>query len=117
MRKRRQQLLERLVGMCDPEHVNVCKDEIEYTELTNTIANEIVGWGNTAKYSDYVEFSADTFDYYLQRAETLDLNTCMATLICIQMEQSLAYTNVIEKRIKSGALLKVAKRLREIAPV
>lgn len=108
-------LLDELINLCEPEHWNskTVNLEAQYIKLTDLIAQNYTDWHGPGEYSKYIELSGSAIDYNLDHIEKLDLNRCVATFICIQREQHFAYSDVIGPRLKSGKLLKLAKRLKE----
>lgn len=109
-------LLDELLLICEPEHWNsqTVNLEAKYIKLTDLIAQNYTDWRGPGEYGSYIELSGSAIDYNLDHIETLDLNRCVATLICIQREQHFAYSDVIGPRLKSGKLLKLAKRLKSL---
>ena len=109
-------LLDKLIHLCEPEHWNsqTVNLEAKYIKLTDLIAQNYTDWRGPGQYSKYIELSGRAIDYNLDNTEKLDLNTCVATLICIHREQHSAYSDVIGPRLKSGKLLKLAKRLKSL---
>ena len=110
-------LLDELLLICEPDCLNskISNWEAKYIKLTDLIAQNYTDWRGPGEYSKYIELSGSAIDYNLDHIETLDLNRCVATLICIQREQHFAYSDVIGPRLKSGKLLKLAKRLKVLA--
>jgi hypothetical protein len=110
-------LIDELIFLCEPDCLNskISNWEAKYIKLTDLIAQNYTDWRGPGEYSKYIELSGRAIDYNLNHTETLDLNRCVATLVCIQREQHFAYSDVIGPRLKSGKLLKLAKRLKEIA--
>ena len=110
-------LLDELIHLCEPDCLNskISNWEAKYIKLTDLIAQNYTDWRGPGEYSKYIELSGSAIDYNLDHIETLDLNRCVATLICIQREQHFAYSDVIGPRLKSGKLLKLAKRLKVLA--
>ena len=110
-------LIEELLLLCETVclHGKILDLEAEYIKLTDLIAQNYTDWRGPGEYSKYIELSGSAIDYNLDHIETLDLNRCVATLICIQREQHFAYSDVIGPRLKSGKLLKLAKRLKGLA--
>ena len=109
-------LLDELIHLCEPEHLNskTVNLEAEYIKLTDLIAQNYTDWRGPGQYSEYIELSGRAIDYNLDNIERLDLNGCMATLICIHREQHFVSSDVIGPRLKSGKLLKLAKRLKNL---
>lgn len=87
-----------------------------FIDLTNSIALNIARWENLGKYGDYIERSGRAIDQNIRNVETLDLNTCVATLICIQREQywNGGWSDAITPRIMDGRILGLAERIREL---
>jgi hypothetical protein len=84
-------------------------------ELTESIILNIANWDGPGRYGDYIELSAAAIDSNCENADSLDLDACVATLICVHREQHFnGYCDVIRPRIKTGKLLKVAKRIKEL---
>lgn len=110
-------LLDELIHLCEPDCLNskISNWEAKYIKLTDLIAQNYTDWRGPGEYSEHIELSGRAIDYNLDHIETLDLNRCVATLICIQREQHFAYSDVIGPRLKSGKLLKLAKRLKVLA--
>lgn len=110
-------LLDELLHLCEPDCLNskISNWEAKYIKLTDLIAQNYTYWRGPGEYSKYIELSGRAIDYNLDHIETLDMNRCVATLICIQREQHFAYSDVIGPRLKSGKLLKLAKRLKVLA--
>ena len=110
-------LIDELLLHCEPDimHDKMADWEAEYIKLTALIAQHCTKWRGPGEYSKYIELSGRAIDYNLNHTETLDLNRCVATLVCIQREQHFAYSDVIGPRLKSGKLLKLAKRLKVLA--
>lgn len=108
-------LLDELLFICEPEHWNskTVNLEAQYIKLTDLISQNYTGWRGPGEYSSYIELSGRAIDYNLDHIETLDLNCCVATLICIHREQHFVSSDVIGPRLKSGKLLELAKRLKE----
>ena len=109
-------LLDELLLICEPDCLNgkISNWEAKYIKLTDLIAQNYTYLHGPGEYSKYIELSGRAIDYNLDHIETLDLNRCVATLICIQREQHFAYSDVIGPRLKSGKLLKLAKRLKNL---
>ena len=110
-------LVDSLILLCEPDCLNgkMADWEAKYIKLTDLISQNYTYWHGPGEYSKYIELSGRAIDYNLDHIETLDLNRCVATLICIQREQHFAYSDVIGPRLKSGKLLKLAKRLKVLA--
>lgn len=108
-------LIDELLFLCEPERLNrkISNLEAKYIKLTDLIAQNYTDWRGPGQYSEYIELSDRAIDYNLDHIETLDLNSCVATLICIHREQHFVSSDVIGPRLKSGKLLKLAKRLKE----
>ena len=109
-------LLDELLLICEPDCLNskISNWEAKYIKLTGLIAQHCTKWHGPGEYGSYIELSGRAIDYNLDHIETLDLNRCVATLICIQREQHFVYSDVIGPRLKSGKLLKLAKRLKNL---
>ena len=103
--------------LCDPENMDneYFARESEYIELTEAIAMNMANWDGPGQYGDYIELSGAAIDSNCENADSLDLNACVATLICVHREQHFnGYSDVIGPRIKTGKLLRVAKRISEL---
>ena len=111
-----QELIDKLILLCKPEHLNsqTVNLEAEYIKLTDLIAQNYTDWRGPGEYSKYIELSGRAIDYNLDNTERLDLNSCVATLICIHREQHFVSSDVIGPRLKSGKLFKLVKRLKKI---
>jgi len=110
-------LVDSLILLCEPDCLNgkMADWEAQYIKLTDLISQNYTYLRGPGEYSKYIELSGRAIDYNLDHIETLDMNRCVATLICIQREQHFAYSDVIGPRLKSGKLLKLAKRLKVLA--
>lgn len=110
-------LVDSLILLCEPDCLNskISNWEAKYIKLTDLIAQNYTDWRGPGEYSKHIKLSGQAIDYNLDNIEKLDLNSCVATLICIQREQHFAYSDVIGPRLKSGKLLKLAKRLKVLA--
>ena len=114
----RQQLVERLSELCLPENwKKVRLAEAAYIDLTNAIATHIGKWSQQGGYGDYIERSGEAIDYNISISERLNLNTCIATLVCIHREQywNGGWSDVITPRVMSGGIKRLAGRLQELA--
>ena len=111
-----QQLVDKLIFLCEPECIsnNTSKLEADYIRLTELIAQNYTDWHSLAEYGSYIELSSRAIDHNLENVEKLDLNSCVATLICIHREQHFASADVIRPRLQSGKLLKLAKQLKSL---
>lgn len=109
-------LIDELLFLCEPERLNskISNLEAKYIKLTDLIAQNYTDWSGPGEYSKYIELSGRAIDYNLDNIETLDLNSCVATLICIHREQHFVSSDVIGPRLKSGKLLNLAKRLKSL---
>lgn len=111
------QLIERLQWLCVPENWKSqapgFNNESLFIELTDAIATTCTNWDNTGSYSDYIELSGSAIDKNAINAPTIDLNTCVATLICVHREQHWngGWSDVITPRVENGMLLALADRL------
>lgn len=108
-------LIDELLFLCEPDCLKskIAHWEAKYIKLTDLIAQNFTDWRGAGQYSKYIELSGRAIDYNLDHIETLDVNSCVATLICIHREQHFVSSDVIGPRLKSGKLLKLAKRLKE----
>jgi len=112
------QLVNRLVWLCTasnwdkPAHGG----ERPFIGLTSSIALNLTRWEGFGKYGDFIERSGRAIDQNIRNGETLDLNTCVATLICIHREQywNGGRSDVITPRIMDGGITKMAERIREL---
>ena len=111
-----QKLIDKLIFLCEPKCISnkTSKLEADYIRLTELIAQNYTYWHSLGEYGSYIELSSRAIDYNLENVEKLDLNSCVATLICIQREQHFVSADVIGQRVKSGKLLKLAKRLKNL---
>lgn len=109
-------LIEELLFLCEPERLNrkISNLEAKYIKLTDLIAQNYTDWRGPGQYSEYIELSRRAIDHNLDNVEKLDLNSCVATLICIHREQHFVSDDVIGARLRSGKLLKLAKRLKSL---
>lgn len=109
-------LIDELLFLCEPERLNrkISNLEAKYIKLTDLIAQNYTDWSGPGQYSEHIELSGRAIDYNLDHIETLDLNSCVATLICIHREQHFVSSDVIGPRLKSGKLLNLAKRLKSL---
>lgn len=109
-------LIDELLFLCEPERLNRKTSNLEakYIMLTDLIAKNYTDWRGPGEYSKYIELSGRSIDYNLDHIETLDVNSCVATFICIHREQHFVSSDVIGPRLKSGKLLKLAKRLKSL---
>ena len=109
-------LIDELLFLCEPEQLNrkISNLEAQYIKLTDLIAQNYTDWRGPGQYSEHIELSGRAIDYNLDHIETLDLNSCVATLICIHREQHFVSSDVIGPRLKSGKLLNLAKRLKSL---
>ncbi|MHC1717215.1 MAG: hypothetical protein AB9883_00950 [Acidaminococcaceae bacterium] len=111
-----QSLVDKLILLCEPECISnkTIKLEADYIKLTDLIAQNYTDWHSLGEYGRYIELSTKAIDYNLAHIEKLDLNSCVATLICIHREQHFVSADVIGARLQSGKLLKLAKRLKNL---
>lgn len=111
-----QELIDKLILFCEPECISnkTSNLEKEYIKLTDLIAQNYTDWHSLGEYGSYIELSSRAIDYNLEHVEKLDLNSCVATLICIHREQHFVSADVIGPRLQSGKLLKLAKRLKNL---
>ena len=109
-------LIDKLILLCEPESLNskIKNLEAEYIKITDLVLQNHTDWHNAGEYSQYIELSDKAIDYNLEHTEELDLNSCVATLICIHREQHFASADVIRPRLQSGKLLKLAKQLKSL---
>ena len=112
-----QKLVDKLILLCEQECISnkTSKLEADYIRLTDLVVQNHTDWHGAGEYSRYIELSGQAIDYNLEHTEELDLNSCVATLICIHREQHFASADVIRPRLQSGKLLKLAKRLKSLA--
>ena len=111
-----QKLVDKLILLCEQECISnkTSKLEADYIRLTELIAQNYTDWHSLGEYGSYIELSGQAIDYNLEHTEELDLNSCVATLICIHREQHFASADVIRPRLQSGKLLKLAKQLKSL---
>lgn len=111
-----QSLVDKLILFCEPEFISniTSKLEADYIRLTELIAQNYTDWHSLAEYGNYIELSSRAIDYNLENVEKLDLNSCVATLICIHREQHFVSADTIGPRLQSGKLLKLANRLKSL---
>ena len=111
-----QKLVDKLILLCEQECISnkTSKLEADYIRLTELIAQNYTDWHSLAEYGSYIELSSSAIDHNLENVEKLDLNSCVATLICIHREQHFVSGDVIRQRVQSGKLLKLAKRLKSL---
>ena len=111
-----QELVDKLILLCEPGCISnkTSKLETEYMKLTELIAQNYTDWHSLAEYGSHIELSSRAIDHNLENVEKLDLNSCVATLICIHREQHFVSADVIRQRVQSGKLLKLAKRLKSL---
>ena len=78
-------LLDELLLICEPDCLNskISNWEAKYIKLTDLIAQHCTKWHGPGKYSKHIKLSGQAIDYNLDNIEKLDLNSCVATLICI----------------------------------
>ena len=110
------ELVDKLILLCETEFIRNKKINLEkeYIKLTDLIVQNYTDWHSAGEYSQYIELSGKAIDYNLEHTEELDVNSCVATLICIHREQHFVSADVIGPRIKSGKLLKLANRLKRL---
>lgn len=110
------ELIDELILLCESECLNskMANWEAEYIKLTDMIAQNYTDWRGPGEYSKYIELSGRAIDYNLDNTEKLDLNSCVATLICVHREQHFLSSDVIGPRLKSEKLLKLAKQLKNM---
>ena len=110
------ELIDELILLCGSECLNskMANWEAEYIKLTDMIAQNYTDWRGPGEYSKYIELSGRAIDYNLDNTEKLDLNSCVATLICVHREQHFLSSDVIGPRLKSEKLLKLAKQLKNM---
>ena len=110
-----QKLIDKLILLCEPEGTRnkISNLEAEYIKITDLVAQNYTDWHSLGEYFSYIELSSRAIDYNLEHVE-LDLNSCVATLICIHREQNFVSADVIGPRLQSGKLLKLAKRLKSL---
>lgn len=104
-----------LIFMCKKENLNKKGGyhESRYIELINKIAECMCN--REFHYGNYIELSGDAIDSNCNNASTLDLNTCIATLICVHRQQHFNdYSDLIIPRLESGVLLRIAERIKEL---
>lgn len=112
---KRWKMINDLVLLCTPENLHKKSGyrEDRYINITTKIADTLCS--GEFNYGNYVELSADAIDRNCNNAGSLDLNTCIATLICIHRQQHFAgCSDVIGPRLESGMLLKIAERIKEL---
>lgn len=111
------QLIDRLSELCSPDNWKSHQSAISaYIDLTNIIAMYFGHWSNLGNYCDYIERSGDAIEQNIALCDRLNLNACIATLICVHREDywNGGWSDVITPRVMNGGLLKLASRLREL---
>ncbi len=110
------ELVDKLILLCEPECLTskMKNWEAEYIKLTDLVAQNHTDWHSFGEYGKYIELSGKAIDYNLENVEKLDLNSCVATLICIHREQHFVSADVIRPRLQSGKLYKLANRLKSL---
>ena len=109
------QLITRLINLCRLENWKQIGGDAErtYIKLINDIAINVGKWQDLGSYRDYIERSDKAIDDNIESSESLDLNTCIATLICVYREQNWngGWSDIITPRVISGGLLRLSNRL------
>ena len=113
------QLIERLIWLGTPSNWKKARQRSEslFIGLSNSLALSMTKWEGLGKYSDFIDLSGRAIDNNISQADSLDLNTCIATLICIHREQHWngGWSDVISPRVLDGGIKKLAERLRDLA--
>lgn len=109
-------LMNRLIFICTPcgeRGTGNYNNESELISIINMIAlNFCYSLGD---YGQYIELSGKAIDNNAAITERLDLNTTVATLICIHREQHWnGLSDTIGPRVVSGQMLKLANRIKEL---
>ncbi len=118
--KSKKKLIDKLVRIANPRMWHEHKDNnlSTYIQLTNDIATDIIGWDSPGKCYQYIETSGRAIDDNIRHLESIDLDTVMATLICIHREQYWSdYHDTITPRIDSGQVQKLTLRLVKLLGV
>lgn len=111
------QLIDRLSELCSPDNwTKMRRAEAAFIDLSNSIATNIGKWPHLGSYGDYIERSGEAINRNITMSQRLDLNTCIATLVCIHREQHWngGWSDVITPRVMNGGIMKLASRLREM---
>lgn len=110
------ELVDKLILLCEPEGLNskIKNWEAEYIKITDLVVQNHTDWHGAGEYTQYIELSGKAIDYNLEHTDELDVNSCVATLICIHREQHFVSADVIRPRLQSGKLLNLAKRLKSL---
>lgn len=107
--------IKRLIFISSPENRDKYEDESELIGIIYSLAFAYE-WESLGDYNKYIEMSGRAIDNNAEMSVELDLNTTIATLICILREQYWdgGWTDTIGPRISNGQMIKLAKRLKEI---
>lgn len=108
-------LIKRLIFICTPENRDKCNNETELISIINSIAY-VYGWKSLGNYGKYIEMSGRAIDNNAEMVDLLDLNTTIATLICILREQYWdgGWSDTIGPRISNRQMIKLVYRLMEL---
>lgn len=111
----KEELINRLIYICAPENRDKYKNETELINIIYSIAFAY-GWEFLGDYNKYIEMSGRAIDNNAEMSVELDLNTTIATLICILREQYWdgGWTDTIGPRISNGQMIKLVNRLKEL---